>query len=237
MHRKLTFQTALCALLVAVAPAAMHAQCPAGFVMLDLKAGTAVASPAAFASNFSYVNAGNPTPVPASASCPAAAGWKMAAVQITIPATCTQANVTVEYEGLPQGYTVNLGDSPTNDAHAGDGGTTEHAAEIWIAGEDLSLALANQLAPFGLGIDNPLVRQHLALNNAALKLVVRNQFVSWSQPYSVVQTPATNNLFAIPDNSVVAADARAIYLGLNRVISGRLDRTGCGARRALLSFQ
>lgn len=238
MHRKLTLTslTALCALLGAVAPAAVHAQCPAGFVTLDLKTKGVFISPA-LAPFFSYVNAGAPAPVPPTAACPAAAGWNMAAIRIDIPAACTQANVVVEYEGIPRDWTVNLGDSPTNDGHAGDGGTTSHEAEAWILGEDLAVAPADMLAQFGLGIDNPLVRQHLALNDSALKFVVRNQFLSWSQPYGVVQTPATNNLFAIPDTTVAAADARAIYLGLNRVISSRPDRTGCGARRALISFQ
>jgi hypothetical protein len=85
-------------------------------------------------------------------------------------------------------------------------------------------------------LQSPLVLQHLALTNAALKFVVKNQFLSWGQPYSQLQTPATQNLFAIPDSSVPVADQRAIYLGVNRVIA-HTGRTGCGARRVLISFQ
>lgn len=237
MFRKPMLHVVLCGLLLAAAPAAVQAACPSGFVMLDLKSGAAFISPP-LAPYFSYVNGGAPKPVPAVTGCPAAAGWKMAALRIVLPgepAACTQANIVVEYEGLPNLYTVNLGDSPTNDAHAGDGGTTDHEAELWIHNENLALAPANQLVP--LGIDNPLTTQNLSLTNGVLKLVVRDQYVSWGQPNAVVQMPATRNLFAIPDLTVADADQRAIYLGLNRVIVDRNDRIGCGARRVLISFQ
>lgn len=241
MLRKILCHVAFCSLLVAAAPAAVHAACPAGFVTLDLKTGIPFVS-GPLLPYVSYLPGGSPAPAPVIAGCPAAAGWKMAAIKIVIPPgtssdtnACTQANVVVEYEGTPRGWTVNLGDSPTNDGHAGDGGTTEHEAEVWVLNEDVALAPANLLAP--LGIDNPLVRQNLALTDGALKFVVKNQQVSWGQPNSLVQMPATGNLFAIPDPTVPEADQRAIYLGLNRVITGRGDRTGCGARRVLISFQ
>ncbi len=231
MFRKLIFAVA-CSVLVTGAPA-VQAACLNGFAFLDLKTGTAYSTLGSNVSflTFSGVVPGTPAPVPA-AGC---SGWKMAALKIVIPGApnaCTQANVVVEYEGTPKGWSVNLGDSPTNDGFAGDGGTTDHDAELWVLEEDLSLAGAGSTAN-----DNPLVLQHLALTDSSLKFVVKNQFVSWGQPYSLVQEPATKNLFAIPDTSVPAADQRAIYLGLNRVITGRPDRTGCGARRVLITFQ
>ena len=236
MFRKFIF-TASCSLLLAAAPAAVQAACTAGFAFLDLKTGAAANTLGANVSFhvFPGVVSGAPAAVPA-AGC---AGWKMAALKIVIPGapnTCAQANIVVEYEGTPKLWSLNLGDSPTNDGHAGDAGTTKHEAEVWILGENLSLAPADTLAP-ALTIDNPLVLQHLALTDSALKLVVKNQSVSWGQPFSLVQEPATKNLFAIPDTTVPAADQRAIYLGLNRVITGRSDRTGCGARRVLITFQ
>jgi hypothetical protein len=233
MLRRFLIQSVLCSLMAVAAPA-VHAQCPAGIVTLDLKTGTVFISPA-LASYFSYANAGSLTAAPVVAGCPAAAGWKMAALKVVLPPTCTQANVVVEYEGQPFGWSTHIGDSLTNDGHAGDAGTTEREAEIWVFNENLSLAAANLLVP--LGIDNPLTTQHLSLTNAALKFVVKDQFVSWGQPYGFVQMPATRNLFSIPDLTVPAADQRAIYLGLNRVIHGPGARTGCGARRVLVTLQ
>lgn len=236
MHRKLILSV-LCSLLVAAAPAAVHAACPGGSVSLDLKTGVATVNNAALLGYISYVNTGGPAPVPPTAACPAAAGWKRAAFKIVIPGApnaCTQANIVVEYEGLPSAWTVNLGDSPTNDGFAGDAGTTAHNAELWILHENLALANGSNNAA---NINNPQVFQHLSLTDSTLKFVVKNQFVSWGQPYGYAQAPATKDLFAIPDTAVAAADQRAIYLGLNRVITNRADRTGCGARRALITFQ
>ncbi len=238
MFRKLIFAAA-CSLLVAGAPAAVQAACPTGFAVLDLKPpGTAYST---LGSNVSFLNfpvvtipgvvPGVPTPVPGGA-CPNL----MATLKIVIPGGangCTQANIVVEYEGTPKAWSTNLGDSPTNDGFAGDAGTTDHDAELWILDESLSLAPATP----GPNVDNPLAVQHLSLTDSSLKFVVKNQFVSWGQPYSVVQEPATQNLFAIPDTTVPLADQRAIYLGLNRVITGRSDRTGCGARRVMITFQ
>ena len=232
MLRKLMIQSVLCSLVVAAAPAAVQAQCPNGFYTLNLK-GAPTNPTTTLGANVSFhtgpgIVPGNTTAVGASpAGC---AGFNMAALKIVIPPACRQANVVVEYEGLPKGWTVNLGDSPTNDGFAGDSGSTDFEAEVWILEENLSLAPADRLAP--LGIDNPLVQQHLSLTDGALKLVVKDQFVSWGQPYSLVQEPATKNLFSFSD----PANPRTIYLGLNRVITGRPDRRGCGARRVLISF-
>ena len=234
MLRKLMIHGVLSSLVLAASAA--HAACPAGFVELDLKTGTATISPA-LVPYFSYVNVGAPSAVPATAACPAAAGWKKAAVKIVIPgapATCTQANIVVEYEGLPSAWSFNLGASPTNAGFAGDAGTTAHNAELWILDESMSLANGGGSPAV---INNPQVLQQLSLFDSAMKFVVKNNFVSWGQPYGFAFAPASQDLFAIPDTTVAAADQRAIYLGLNRVITNRLDRTGCGARRALITFQ
>ncbi len=233
MLRKSLIHVVLCGLVVAAAPAAVQAACPAGFVEIDLKTGTATIS-APLAPYFSYINAGAPVAVPPTTACPAAAGWKRAALKVVIPGApnaCTQANIVVEYEGLPSAWSFNIGDSSTNDGFAGDAGTTEHDAELWILNENLSLANGGSI------INNPQVFQNLSLTDSVMKFVVKNQFVSWGQPYGFAQAPATQDLFAIPDTSVPAADQRAIYLGLNRVIVNRADRTGCGARRVLITFQ
>src|ERR1700759_814748 len=160
MFRKLIFAVA-CILLLTGAPA-VQAACLSGFAFLDLKTGTAYSTLGANVSfhTFPGVVSGVPAPVPA-AGC---SGWKMAALRISIPGApnaCTQANIVVEYEGTPKLWSTDLGDSPTNDGFAGDAGTTNHAAELWVLDENLSLAPANMLAPFGLTIDNPLVVQHL----------------------------------------------------------------------------
>lgn len=207
-----------------------HAQCPTGQFYLDLKTCTT-----AGLTGVSFLPGGacqalNPVP----SGC-APAVWKEAAIQIDIPAACRQANVVVEWEGLPNGFTVNLGDSSTNDAFAGGaGGSTLNCAEAWVLGENLSVA-TNCIQP--PAILNPVATAHLSLTDAAIKFVVRDQFLSWGNPYTFLNMAPSKQLFAIPDTVGPNADGRKIYLGLNRVITGRTDRNGCGARRVLVSYQ
>lgn len=219
----------LIVLTLGLSTSAAQAQCPAGQFYLDLKNCTTAAL-----AGVTFLPGGACQPLaPLPAGC--AAIWKEAAIQIDIPAACTQANVAVEWEGLPRGFTVNLGDSSTNDAFAGGaGGTTLNCAEMWINGENLSVA-TNCIQP--PAILNPLATAHLALTDSAMKFVVKDQFLSWGNPYTFLNTAASKQLYAIPDTVGPQADGRKIYLGLNRVITGNPTRNGCGARRVLVTFQ
>lgn len=222
--------------LAAASTAAAQAQCPTGTFVIDLKGaacsfGTLGTLPA---TAVTVQKCTNLAPNPAIAACPASASWKEALIRIDIPAGCTQANVVVDYQGLPAGWTVNLGDSSTNDGHAGSADANPNNAELWVLDERLAIANGSNNAA---QIDNPILQQDVSLTNSSLKFVVKNQFVSWGQPYGFLQTPATKRLFAIPDTTPRLGDGRKIYLGLNQVITGRADRKGCGARRATISFQ
>ncbi|HEX3529692.1 MAG TPA: hypothetical protein VH988_21755 [Thermoanaerobaculia bacterium] len=223
MFRKPTFLILL-ALFVLAVPA-VHALCPGGQFYLDLKScATATLAGVSFMSGGACANA------VATTACPAAAGWKQAALKIVVPAGCTQANVVVEYEGLPCGWTVDLGDSPTDNGFGGDSGSTPHNAELQIVDENLSLIDGSGNAAL---IDNPLAVAHLALTDSAMKFVVKDQFVSWGNPYTYVQAPASKNLFSFTD----PVDPRTVYLGLNRVVLATGGRTGYGARRVLVTFK
>ncbi|HYG63659.1 MAG TPA: hypothetical protein VEL74_13845 [Thermoanaerobaculia bacterium] len=214
--------------LIVLATGAAGAQCTTGLFYADLKAN--------FATQFipGVVDLISPLIASTAQGC---AGWQEGVVRIRIPNNCTAAIVLAEYEGLPQGYTLNLGDSPTNDAHGGDGGSTANDAELWVHQENMSVANGSGIASSPT-LDNPLISQHLALTDSALKLVVKHQYLSWGQPFGFLQTPSSQNLFAIPDPdpAVAQADKRAIYLGMNRVIQDN-SRNGCGLRRVLVKFQ
>ncbi|HEX6899105.1 MAG TPA: hypothetical protein VF789_05300 [Thermoanaerobaculia bacterium] len=206
------------------------AQCNPGVFFIDLKSclnattnnltGVTVLSCAPLAAN------------PAIAACPASANWKQAVLKVNIPTNCTQAIVQVEYEGLPASWTFNLGDSPTNDGFAGDAGSPDSEAELQIFNESLDV----YTAALGPGVADQIAHQDLSVTDSALKFVVKNNYVSWGQPFSFVQTQNLKKLFLIPDAGAAAADRRVVYVGLNRVIA-HTSRQGCGARRALVSFK
>lgn len=166
-------------------------------------------------------------------------GWNEMLVQVDIPKDCTAATVTVGYQEWPKviswpgNWTLNIGDSPTNNGWAGDAGTTPHNAELWILNETLSLANAGNSPGV---IDNPLVFNGLALTDGGMQFLIKDQFVSWGHPYQITQSPTNKLLFAIPDDTL-SKNQRSIYVGLNRVISGPGSRTGCGLRTAVIAFQ
>jgi hypothetical protein len=214
---------ALLATVLLSAPAVYAQQCPVGQFYLDLK--NCTTAPLA---GVSFMPGGACANAVATTACPAAAGWKQAAVKIVVPAGCSQVNVVVEYEGLPCGWTVNLGDSMTNNGFGGGSGGTPQNAELQIVGENLSVYSGSGNAAF---VDN-LAAAHLALTDSALKLTVKDQFVSWGNPYAFLSTPNNKMLYALPN----PADP-PIYLGLNRVILATSGRTGYGARRVLVTYK
>lgn len=161
--------------------------------------------------------------------------WKAAVVQVNVPPECSGVTVWVEYAGDPVGFTVNIGDSETNDGFAGDAGSLPigQNAEVQILNENLTLYSAASAPPV-----DTLATQHLALRDGSVKFVVKDQYLSWGQPYSLFATPSLQKLFFLPTGG---SGNRTVYVGLNRVISPvngqNTFRNGCGARHALMFIQ
>ena len=162
--------------------------------------------------------------------------WKAAVVQVNVPPECSGVTVWVEYAGTPIGWSVDIGDSDTNNGFGGDAGSLPlgQNAEVQILNETLGVYTA---ADNPGGVDT-IASQHLALRDGALKFVVKDQFVSWGNPYSALSTPQLDQLFFLPTGGT---GNRTLYVGLNRVISPvngqNLSRNGCGARHAILFVQ
>lgn len=202
---------------------AAHAACPTGVYYIDLKNGLN-----GTIGGTTQVSLQSPLVNSPTTAC--GAGWKEAVLKVDL-AGCTSARLVAQYEGLPHDWTLNIGDSPTNDGYGGDAGTTPNDAELWILGETLAVATSSPASV----IDNPIYRQDLGLTDAGLEFVVKNQFISWGQPYSYLQTPANKHLFAFPD-SAVPTQGSTFFVGLNRVV-GTNARRGCGLRRLLVILQ
>lgn len=143
--------------------------------------------------------------------------------------------LTVEYEGpspravnLPQGWTTHIGDNAANDGFGGGSGL-DGVAEAHVLDQNLSV----YGAAISAGEVDRLVYQQLRLAKGALHFDIANQYFSWGQPFNEINAPNGKKLFSIGGTG---ADTR-IFVGLNRVISGRTDRIGCGAKRAIVEFQ
>lgn len=164
--------------------------------------------------------------------------WHAAVVTVEVPQECTGVAVWVEYDGEPEGWTVDIGDSPTDNGFGGDAGSQPAGqnAEVQVLDNILSVFGAASVAG---GVEQ-LASQHLALDDGALRFVAQNQFLSWGQPFSSLESPSQERLFFLPDNPVAPAN-RTLYVGLNRVISPvagqNTSRNGCGLRRAIITVR
>ncbi len=171
---------------------------------------------------------------------------------------CTQANIVVEYQGLPSGWTVDIGDSSTNDGYGGGTpGTTLACAEAQVTSAALLStvqAYRDCVPPVAPDTTSPpagplplvpiplLSLTPLSLRDGALKFVVRDRFLSVGQPYATTAPVPSKfpHSFHIPDNgfsgSGVLPDGYKIYAAFNRVINGTY-RSGTGARRVMITLQ
>lgn len=240
--RKSHLLLAAAVLLTALVAAPAAAQCPQFLCYVDLDVGGGTICP----NTTVYPTVTQPAPPPAAGQPPhpdlavgaasttcTGGSFRAVVVQVDVPAECTGVAVWVEYQGDPEEWSVNIGDSITNNGFGGDGGSLP-------AGQNAEVEVFGELVRLFSAADNPddvdtLLSQHVALRDGALKFVVEDQFLSWGQPYSALETPDLERLFFLPD-SVVAPENRTIWVGLNRSIATP-SRNGCGARRALIHVQ
>jgi hypothetical protein len=153
-------------------------------------------------------------------------GWMRAGLKINM-SEFKQANFVLEYEGVPEGHTVDIGDSPTNDGWGGDAGSAS-CAEVHIVSQNV-LIYGKAYAP---GHVHQFAALHDSLEDGALKVVVRDKFVSVGQPHFQVQNA---EMFQLPDGT--NPDRSTIYAAFNSVITQRKDRYGKGLRRVMITLQ
>lgn len=176
-------------------------------------------------------------------------GWHEVVLQLDLDPKrgCGCAVFRVTYEGEPAGYTVNIGDSPTNDGFGGDAWTTRFDAEILVLQSDLEAFGADRRGSpaetriFGL--------RRLPLAGRVLELEICDQSVRFAvDPLNgFFNTYVSRDLIAIRgtkgaggDAGESGADAR-IYAAFNRVIHRRAGRPsharfGSGVRRVEVSL-
>lgn len=131
-------------------------------------------------------------------------------------------------EAVPSGWVTHIGDDAANDGYGG-GTDLQGAAEAHVTGQQMFVYSTGLQA----GIVQEIVRQDLQLEKGSLRFEIANQFLAWGQPRNIVDSTAAKKLIALPDSK---GDSR-IFTSFNRVISGRTDRIGCGAARAIIQLE
>ncbi|MBL8241136.1 MAG: hypothetical protein JNM66_27185 [Bryobacterales bacterium] len=211
-----------------------------GPLVIDLKSGAIfdLGSPTPTRFNATHTIPYATVQVAAQTGCPETPFRALATVNLT-PGngvrSARRLRMTVEYEGpsaraprLPQGWTTHIGDDPANDGFGGGGGLNG-VAEAHVLDQNMYV----YSAAFAAGEVDRIAYQELRLAKGVLHFDVADQYFSWGQPFNEINTTFGKKLFAVGGTG---NDSR-IYVGLNRVVSGRADRVGCGAKRAILEFQ
>jgi hypothetical protein len=154
----------------------------------------------------------------------------------------TKLRAVLDYEGVPTGFTLNIGDSATNDGGGGDAFTQQRDAEMQIQNQTMSV-FASDLGGAPLNATR-LSETLMGLRDSGLKVCVADMFLSHGSAYSELDfsscPPGADLLYALkgqPDSEgLVNYD---IYVGLNRVIYGAPfnGRIGSGLAKVYLTLE
>jgi len=134
--------------------------------------------------------------------------------------------IQVEHEGTPTGWTTHIGDDAANDGFGG-GSALAGVAELQVVNQNLSVYTIG-LNP---GEVDKLYGSQLRLTDGALDFTLSDQTLTVSPPRTIISTPNQRQLFDF------SAQDKKMFAAFNRVISGRPDRAGCGARRVAITFE
>lgn len=142
-------------------------------------------------------------------------------LKLTVPAGST-AHITATYNQVPTGFTVNIGDSATNDGGGGDSGTQSNDAEMQVLGQAMSVFGHDGTATYPV-----LTVPSTALaSNSTATFDISDRTLCWS--FGTYTCATSDSLYALngqPDSQgPVNYD---IYAAFNRVIAGTY-RTGTG---------
>lgn len=142
----------------------------------------------------------------------------------------------VQYSGrTPIGWTVNIGDSRSNDGYGGDGGHQANNAELRINGTQMMIYGRNNEA----GRSPILVQvEEAAESRGVIALEVGNEQVRWWQPAGgtgdgmFIEQVTSPYLFALDGQAdAIGGVNYEVYAAFNRVIDGGAARNGRGVVR------
>lgn len=140
----------------------------------------------------------------------------------------------VNYDTTPSGWTVNIGDSASNDGYGGDGGTQSNDAEMQIVNGNMAVFGNDYNTPAGGQIIQGNVPK-LVSNGSRIELEVSNQKLGWNNDKGLQNSLKSPYLYAAASQAdATGAVNSSIYASFNRVISGRSDRLGSGVSKVTI---
>ncbi|MEG4917265.1 DUF4347 domain-containing protein, partial [Microcoleus sp. B7-D4] len=189
---------------------------------IDLKTGAITGGPNPF---ISLVN----TPTDSNAD-----SWLEAVAKINFDGKIKKAKFIVEYDKTPSGWTVNLGDSASNDGYGGDASTNSRDAEMQIVNGGMAVFGNDYNTPPG-GELTPGNVPNFVSNGSRVELEVSNEQLAWDNKSGLKNSLNSPYLYALNGQPDATGPVNSeIYAGFNRVISGPGDRIGSGASKVTI---
>ncbi|MEG4107674.1 DUF4347 domain-containing protein, partial [Microcoleus sp. S13_C5] len=189
---------------------------------IDLKTGAITGAPNQF---ISLVN----TPTDSNAD-----SWLEAVAKINFDGKIKKAKFIVEYDKAPSGWTVNLGDSASNDGYGGDASTQSRDAEMQIVNGGMAVFGNDYNTPPG-GELTPGNVPNFVTNGSRVELEVSNEQLAWDNKNGLKNSLNSPYLYALNGQVDATGPVNSeIYAGFNRVISGPGDRIGSGASKVTI---
>jgi hypothetical protein len=171
-------------------------------------------------------------------------GTGQAVVKVTLdgavnPTGYTEATFRVKYSTIAEGWTVNIGDSESNNGYRGDAAHQSNDAEMQILRS--SLESPNALTVYGNDYRpeeelNPLLQYTLKGDRPNITLTVKNQFFGWER---------RGNIGKMKSEFLYALDGQLddegpenydVYAAFNRTI-GNASRDGKGVGKVIIELK
>jgi hypothetical protein len=184
-------------------------------------------------------------------------GWWETVVEIALDPSkeCGGAKLRIHFEDPVGAWSVNVGDSPTNNGYGGDAGTTRYAAEMQIR-EGLLTVYTAAIPQLGSPRFDAILEWTLpALGGRHVDVEVGDQSLVFDMPGAFagdrplhwkLGTPVGGALYSLapragPEGPEAASvKDKGLYAGFNRVIGeagpGHGRRIGTGVRRVAITL-
>ncbi len=145
----------------------------------------------------------------------------------------TKARFELLYGDEIEEWTLNIGDSVSNNGHGGDSADQTRDSEVQIFGQDLAI-FGDDTAPTG---DAKVLARStgLAVPGAVVVLEVSNNQVSWHNDKGVDGAVKSEHVFSLAGQGDAEGQPNYdIYAGFNRVVAG--GRVGKGLKRVKIKL-
>lgn len=171
-------------------------------------------------------------------------GTGQAVVKVTLdgavnPTGYTEATFRVKYSTIAEGWTVNIGDSESNNGYRGDAAHQSNDAEMQILRS--SLESPNALTVYGNDYRpeeelNPLLQYTLKGDRPNITLTVKNQFFGWERRGNVGKMKS-EFLYALDGQlDDEGPENYDVYAAFNRTI-GSAGRNGIGVGKVIIELK